>query len=195
MNSKKLESRQNKIIAKQQGKKYYSSATPCQICNSYEKYVINSSCRNCIVVKGNKKLIDSELMAPYRTKEKKNKWRKNNKDKVKQISDKYNSKDSTKQKLKKYYQQHKNSLRDRDLQKKYNISLNEYNTLLQNQNCVCAICKINKCSSGKAFAVDHSHETGKVRGLLCKNCNLGLGIFKDNPLTLQKASSYLMEHQ
>jgi hypothetical protein len=72
---------------------------------------------------------------------------------------------------------------------RYGISETEYLDLLQIQNNSCAICslpfdEIRTC-------VDHSHKTGKVRGLLCDSCNKGLGMFKDNPELLKKAILYL----
>ena len=60
----------------------------------------------------------------------------------------------------------------------------------------CAICGTDDPNFGhvKTFSVDHDHETGKVRGLLCLHCNLGLGKFKDNSTNLRKAADYLDKH-
>lgn len=55
----------------------------------------------------------------------------------------------------------------------------------------CAICGINELGDTRQFAVDHDHSTGLVRGLLCANCNLGLGHFKDSTDILRAALSYL----
>ena len=74
--------------------------------------------------------------------------------------------------------------------KKYNLSLEDYNNLLEKQNYVCAICK-NKCSTGRSLAIDHDHNTGKVRGLLCGRCNRGLGLFEDEINILESALNYL----
>ena len=76
------------------------------------------------------------------------------------------------------------------LKKKYNINLDEYNILLKNQNGKCAICKKNP-KPNKGLAVDHSHITGKIRGLLCYKCNNGLGLFDDNISYLKNAIGYL----
>lgn len=75
----------------------------------------------------------------------------------------------------------------------YRMSKEEYDRLLKDQNGECAICGSNKPykQDGKKFAIDHNHETGKIRGLLCFNCNAGLGHFKDSASLLQKAIDYL----
>lgn len=79
--------------------------------------------------------------------------------------------------------------RSRHLKSKYNISIEEYERLLHKQGGSCAIC--DTTLFGKKLAVDHDHETGAIRGLLCGNCNRGLGMFKDNPLYLKQAIKYL----
>lgn len=76
------------------------------------------------------------------------------------------------------------------IKRQYGISLEEYNTLLQAQNNVCAICG-SSCPTKKRLAVDHCHSTGKVRGLLCMPCNRALGLFKDNSEIVENALSYL----
>ena len=83
-----------------------------------------------------------------------------------------------------YKSQLKNQLR------KYGITLDDYNQMLDDQDGVCAICQ-NECPTGRRLSVDHDHETGEVRGLLCHGCNLGLGAFKDSVRGLQRAIQYL----
>lgn len=73
----------------------------------------------------------------------------------------------------------------------YGISLEQYNEMLKQQKGTCAICK-NKCPSARRLAVDHSHTTGIVRGLLCIHCNQGIGHLKDDPSLLRKAIDYLV---
>ncbi len=73
---------------------------------------------------------------------------------------------------------------------KYGITAEEFKNLQIKQNYVCAICN-NKCITGMNLAVDHDHVSGKIRGLLCANCNRGLGLFKDNVLSLEQAIIYL----
>ena len=85
---------------------------------------------------------------------------------------------------------------DTRLRKLFGISLVEYRLMHEAQNGVCAICgkpETRQCGKGKpnGLAVDHDHETGIVRGLLCGNCNMGLGLLGDGPELLRKALAYL----
>jgi len=86
--------------------------------------------------------------------------------------------------------------RDYSLRSKYDLTLDEYNKLLAKQNGVCALCgskenAIEKYHKGiKRLAVDHCHETNKIRGLLCSSCNIGIGNLKHNPELLRKAAIY-----
>ena len=86
-----------------------------------------------------------------------------------------------------------------ELKSSYGITIDDYETLLKNQNHACAICDGKEGSvqaNGKPFslAVDHNHETNKVRGLLCSHCNRGLGLFQDSILRLRSAINYLEEN-
>lgn len=83
---------------------------------------------------------------------------------------------------------------------KYNISWDEFMYLIEQQKYQCSICKLDLVLPGgimnanNTAHVDHDHSTGKVRGLLCKNCNRALGFFKDNIDILESAASYLKEN-
>lgn len=79
--------------------------------------------------------------------------------------------------------------RERDLKRKYGITLADYLRLMDEQNHECAICA--DPSNGRRLDVDHCHSTGKVRGLLCRRCNLILGHAEDEPEVLILAASYL----
>lgn len=63
-------------------------------------------------------------------------------------------------------------------------------SFLESQGGLCAICGRSE-SLEQALALDHCHKTGRLRGLLCMQCNTGLGMFRDNPETLQAAIDYL----
>lgn len=82
--------------------------------------------------------------------------------------------------------------RKQRLKQKFNMTINEYDELLKKQGNVCAICG-KELEKGKRLAVDHNHKTGKIRGLLCVNCNMMLGMSKDNINTLKNAIKYLEE--
>jgi hypothetical protein len=71
---------------------------------------------------------------------------------------------------------------------KYGISLFQYELLFKAQNGKCAICDE---PSKATLDVDHDHATGKVRGLLCRRCNLGIGHFCDDPDVIRNAMKYL----
>lgn len=80
------------------------------------------------------------------------------------------------------------------LKKRYGITSAQYAEMLQEQGGMCAICG-NPDALQRRLAVDHCHVTGKVRGLLCTECNLALGKFKDSQAVLSNAIKYLKEHQ
>ena len=79
---------------------------------------------------------------------------------------------------------------DRNLRQLYGITVDQYEALLEAQGGVCGICG-DICATGRKLAVDHDHDTGLVRGLLCANCNIGVGYFKNNSRLLRKAIKYL----
>ena len=72
--------------------------------------------------------------------------------------------------------------------KKFGLTVEAYDVLDRQQNHVCAICHTRQ---KRRLAIDHDHETGIVRGLLCDLCNRGLGYFKDVPERLRLAAEYL----
>lgn len=78
------------------------------------------------------------------------------------------------------------------LKTKYGVTPAKYNELLTTQNYNCAICNSSLLNlDNKHIHLDHCHTTGKVRGILCSYCNLGLGNFKDNIQNLKNAINYL----
>lgn len=91
------------------------------------------------------------------------------------------------------YKKNPDKWRDGTLRAKYGITLEEYNRRYAEQGGKCAVCKLppNPKNIIKTLAVDHDHETGAVRGLLCGWCNTGLGQFQDSPLHLFNTVPYL----
>ena len=64
--------------------------------------------------------------------------------------------------------------------------------LMLRQDGVCAICH-QTCSTGRMLAIDHDHDSGSVRGLLCSKCNPGIGFFQHDSARLESAIAYLKE--
>lgn len=81
--------------------------------------------------------------------------------------------------------------RKRWLWSKYRITPEQYMELLERYEGRCAICRQPESREGYMLAVDHDHETGRNRGLLCGQCNTGLGKFRDDPFLLRNAMEYL----
>ena len=86
----------------------------------------------------------------------------------------------------------KNQTRDCHLRINYGITLEEYTVMYTTQEGCCDICGVAERHAARArLVVDHDHDTGAVRALLCGGCNAGLGQFKENPKALLKAITYL----
>lgn len=89
--------------------------------------------------------------------------------------------------------------RNSRLKAEFGISLEQYNDILDKQGGSCAICGATSSRSQekgkrrKSMYIDHDHNTGAVRGLLCHHCNFGIGHFFDNPALLQTAAEYLIK--
>jgi hypothetical protein len=77
--------------------------------------------------------------------------------------------------------------------KRYGINAKDYKQMFDEQNGVCKICQ-KPCLSRQFLSVDHCHQTGKVRGLLCVKCNTALGMLDDNIQNLTSAIEYLKKH-
>jgi len=123
-------------------------------------------------------------------------WRKNNKEKIKKYDSSWREKNKDKYKAsqKKWKQKNKRKVLSDKLKRIYGISQDQYNDMLQSQGGVCAICS-KECEINKRLSVDHCHNTGEIRGLLCSKCNTALGQMKDSIENLRKAADYLEKHQ
>lgn len=75
----------------------------------------------------------------------------------------------------------------------YGLSEDAFWALVRGQDFACAICTVRFHAGGPTMAVDHNHDTGEVRGVLCTRCNSGLGWFGDSPDRLRRALRYLSE--
>jgi len=94
---------------------------------------------------------------------------------------------------KKYNGRYKTKSKESRLKKIYGISISDFHGLIHKQQGKCAICM--QPSKRKSLAIDHCHVTGKVRELLCGECNRGLGYFYENIQFLESAINYLSRHK
>lgn len=90
--------------------------------------------------------------------------------------------------------------REYQLQYHFDITSEEYESILRSQGGVCAICSkpdgqdLHSSNRFKRLSVDHDHDTGMVRGLLCSNCNRAVGYLQDSPANARRATEYLEKH-
>lgn len=141
----------------------------------YDAVNKKSICRQCVV--------DSRKMTPEQKKEKQKKYvseyRKNNIEKIREYD-----------KLRRTPEKNRRN----NLKHNFNITLEDYNNLLESQNGKCAICWKDKSDFGKSLAIDHCHKTNVIRGILCFHCNSAIGKFKDDCGLLKRAIEYLQKH-
>ena len=111
-------------------------------------------------------------------------YRSENRDKISEYMKDYVSKPENKERAK-----------SRHLRRNFGITLDDYNQMFTEQEGCCAICGKHQSELNKTLCVDHCHETGEVRELLCDKCNRGLGYFNDNADTMESAIEYLKKHE
>lgn len=135
---------------------------------------INYVCRKCVTSRL------KEYRKRYRVRSNRNQrlWREKNKERWKVIK-------------RREYQKNKQRYKNTHLKTLYNISILEYEDLLKKQNYACKICKLNESTLSRKLAVDHNHKTGKIRGLLCSNCNSAIGKLQDDSTLIQTAAKYV----
>lgn len=96
------------------------------------------------------------------------------------------------------YGKNRANYRRHQLSRVFGITLEQYESMLEKQGGLCAICRETETlvRRGRAviLSVDHDHDTGQVRALLCSSCNRGLGFFRDNPRLLTEAADYILVH-
>ena len=107
-------------------------------------------------------------------------------------------KEEIKQRNKRYLKTHGEEIRKRDKLrsriKKYGITIKQELEMLEKQENKCAICG-KKLSNLTEANIDHDHSTGKVRGLLCNNCNTAIGMLRETPELFDKAKEYILKHK
>src|ERR1700740_3210055 len=123
-------------------------------------------------------------------------WAKDHPEKVKLARNKWRAKPGSKEKelkasiawQKNHPEQFKRNNLRFQLKSLYGIFIEEFESLKEKQNGLCAICKLEP---KRRLDVDHDHETGKVRELLCSNCNTIIGLAQENPDILPAVINYL----
>jgi|11_taG_2_1085331.scaffolds.fasta_scaffold00723_18 hypothetical protein len=116
-------------------------------------------------------------------------YREKNKERLKAYREK------NKEKIRAYTKKYKEKHYANQLKRLYGIGLHEYNLMLTEQKGKCACCGIHQNELTRNFAVDHDHDTGLIRGLLCGNCNTAIGKLGDNIEGLMRALNYLEKHE
>jgi len=86
-------------------------------------------------------------------------------------------------------------IENKRLFREYGITLVEYNQLFESQVGCCAICRTHQLEFQNRLAVDHCHSTGKVRGLLCRPCNMALGLLKEDSAIILAAAQYVKDFE
>lgn len=93
------------------------------------------------------------------------------------------------QSKKSFLPKYKTMAKKSKLKTKYNLTIEEFELLHTNQFGRCAICKHKK-----PLQVDHNHSTSKIRGLLCRDCNVGIGFLKEDVIVLEEALEYIRKN-
>jgi hypothetical protein len=104
-------------------------------------------------------------------------------------------KECDKARVKARHQANPERTRNNDLKRNYGITLQEHQEMYDNQSGRCAICKKEGDGKWKKLCVDHNHETGKVRQLLCRRCNMILGQAYDDASLFSEMILYLNRHK
>ena len=94
-------------------------------------------------------------------------------------------------KTKTYALENKEKIKSAKMRRKFGIAIEEKILLFAKQGNKCAICGCTENNVGRDWDIDHCHKTGKIRGILCSNCNRGLGLFQDSSEYLKQACKYL----
>lgn len=87
------------------------------------------------------------------------------------------------------------SQRRKNYKQKYGVTIEQYEMLFNLQNGCCAICGQHQSKFKFRLAIDHNHQTTRVRGLLCRPCNSNIGIWFENPIRFAKVMEYLRRAQ
>lgn len=125
-----------------------------------------------------------------------NEWKKRNPERhaAYALASYYRNHESRKQRNRDRYNKNRDKYCKSMNTRRYGMTPVEYDALFVKQDGVCALCG-QEDKGNRHLAIDHCHETGKIRALLCGSCNGGLGLFSDDVAMLEKAIVYLKSHQ
>lgn len=112
----------------------------------------------------------------------------------KECQSRYKTVESSRLAQKRFWNKNKERLVKTRRCRLYGITEIQFEDLSKKQEGKCDIC-MKSLEGPKNCHIDHNHETKEVRGLLCSSCNKALGLFKENPDTLQAAINYLHRHK
>lgn len=155
---------------------------PCSSCGNTEKFVSSYGCTSCTKKRTRER--DNSVYNRYIKSEKGQLWLKKfrNSETNKQTQNRYNRK--------RYLNSPEIYLR-RTLKQNYNITLEEYQQLYHIQKGCCFICGRPQKDQSKRMAVDHCHKTGRIRKLLCTQCNVALGMVNESVDILKNMIEYI----
>ena len=121
---------------------------------------------------------------------------KNNKEKVREDNKCYlkNNPEKPKEYSNRYRMKNPEKLKEERLKRNHGLTMEEYNQLIQLQNNRCVICTEEFNTKDRRACVDHNHKTGKIREILCNQCNSALGFLKENIATMQSMIEYVQKH-
>jgi len=140
-----------------------------------------------------------------RTKDRNKRWRQDNVEHIREYQKEWRKQNA--EHVSNYQREYQAEYKDREdvqfktwmrnLHRNYKITPEIFNKMWADQEGKCAICDQAMQPRGRklsAVTVDHNHNTGEVRALLCRGCNHGIGCLKDDPKVLQSAAKYLIKH-
>lgn len=155
---------------------------PCRKCGASDRSKSTGRCRPCHASHPSRFTEAYKARARVKSAE----WRKENPEKFKEsyirLNAAYNNTDRGRR-----------VRRARSINAAYGITLEDYEDMLEAQAGLCNICTNPMSPNNRNTHIDHCHITGKVRGLLCLSCNLGIGYLKDSALLASGALNYLTE--
>ncbi len=125
------------------------------------------------------------------------KYREANKDKTKKDKALYHKNNRLKglEQSKNWAKNNRDKIKNYELKNRFGITLEQYNQMFEDQQGCCAICGKHQSELKLSLCVDHNHDTGKVRALLCGKCNTGLGLLNEDIKILEQSIKYLKDHE